>query len=443
MIDWSGGYNRLLKAACALLSAVVLGAGALPALAVESDAATHTVFLPTVASSTNSVNDGPTMGESVGDDVPWLASYWNNRALVGESVLVREEAHIDYDWGQGSPDPVVNSDGFSARWTKSLDLPEGDYRFFVTVDDGARVFVDGDLIIDEWADGAARTFTADRELDGGSHSLRVEFYENGGAAEMRFRVESTSVEPTDRWRGEYFNNRDLVGEPELIRDDEEIDFKWGTGSPDARINSDNFSVRWTRAIDFDEGRYRFKVETDDGARLYIDGKLVISEWRVQIEQEYDYEVSLDEGVHTVRLEYFEAEGTAEVELDIDRVGDGDEDNDGDEDDPTSSHQLVGNIITCSPPNPPNNASVRIYRLEDGEWVRIARRGIGSLSSTGFIKIDGIPIDPEYNNDGHPYWVEIWFDGVITESIGNTSRGEVEWRVFPGIDNFTPWQCARP
>ena len=56
----------------------------------------------------------------------------------------------------------------------------------------------------------------------------------------------------ERWRGEYFDNREFNGNPVLIRDDgaADLNFNWGLGSPDAECGmpTDNFAARWTRTI---------------------------------------------------------------------------------------------------------------------------------------------------------------------------------------------------
>ena len=77
----------------------------------------------------------------VSADSPWTAKYWNNKTMSGDPVLVRQESEINYDWGTSAP-PGVAENQFSARWTKTLNVPQGDYRFTATMDDGMRVWVD-------------------------------------------------------------------------------------------------------------------------------------------------------------------------------------------------------------------------------------------------------------------------------------------------------------
>jgi hypothetical protein len=61
------------------------------------------------------------------------------------------------------------------------------------------------------------------------------------------------------WRGEYYANQSLLGEPVLIRNDVDINFDWGLGSPAPGIPDDGFSARWTRMFYFPEGRYRLHI----------------------------------------------------------------------------------------------------------------------------------------------------------------------------------------
>jgi len=246
-------------------------------------------------------------------DVAWQAAYWNNMTLSGPPVLQRSEANLDYDWGTGSPDPSVNPDGFSARWTRYLDI-SGMYRFTATSDDGMRVWVDGDLIINEWYDHPAKTVSADKNLGSGHHLVVVEFYENTGGAIARVSWAPAPV-PIYNWRGEYFNNMTLSGAPALVRDDIQINFDWGAGSPaPGLIGTDGFSIRWTRSLNLPAGPYRFAMTVDDGGRLWVNEHLLIDVWRDQAPHTYTGDIYVPGGGVAIRMEYYENTGGAVARL---------------------------------------------------------------------------------------------------------------------------------
>ncbi len=92
------------------------------------------------------------------------------------------------------------------------------------------------------------------------------------------------------WRGEYFANPSLSGTPTLVRDDAQIAFDWNEGSPDPSLPINQFSVRWTRTIDFAAGTYRFTTFSDDGVRLYVDGALRLDKWIDQGPTEWQTDV---------------------------------------------------------------------------------------------------------------------------------------------------------
>ncbi len=124
--------------------------------------------------------------------------------------------------------------------------------------------------------------------------------------------------PVDRWRGEYFNNPGLSGEPAMIRDDGSGDlrFDWGLGSPskECGIGPDRFSVRWTRKATFAGGVFRFTLKADDGVRLLVDGVKLIDDWNDRSATIRTAVTRLEPGNHLIVLEYYENFGSALVDL---------------------------------------------------------------------------------------------------------------------------------
>ncbi|OGO05453.1 MAG: hypothetical protein A2Y73_00440 [Chloroflexi bacterium RBG_13_56_8] len=113
------------------------------------------------------------------------------------------------------------------------------------------------------------------------------------------------------WTAEYYNNTLLADAPGVVRNDASINFDWGSGSPGAGINADNFSVRWTSSVYFSVSQsYNFYATVDDGVRIWVDGSLVLDKWYPQSRTTHTATKWLAAGTHQVRVEYFEATGDA-------------------------------------------------------------------------------------------------------------------------------------
>ncbi len=242
----------------------------------------------------------------------WKGEYWTNANLSGSPVLVQNEGRIDFDWGLGSVAAGLPVDNWSARWTRALFFEAGTYRFHIVVDDGARLWVDNQLIIDGWRDGTARELIAEYALGRGNHNLRVEFYERTGSAQMHLRWEKLVPNLTD-WKGQYWSNADLKGNPTVVRNDEKIDFDWGIGAPAAGMPADNFSARWERSIHFEAGTYTFYARADNGVRFYLDGVLVVDQWRTNSERVHTFSRYLS-GTHQLVVEFHEGGGPAMIQF---------------------------------------------------------------------------------------------------------------------------------
>ena len=127
------------------------------------------------------------------------------------------------------------------------------------------------------------------------------------------RIQAFGIDYPTTWRGEYFANRWLVEAPVLIRNEAEINFYWGTGSPAPSVPSDNFSALWQRYVWFEADTYRFTISTDGGVRLWVGDRLLIEQWQDQ-SAAYNADISLTQGYHRVRLEYYDSGGSSAVRL---------------------------------------------------------------------------------------------------------------------------------
>jgi beta-glucosidase len=125
------------------------------------------------------------------------------------------------------------------------------------------------------------------------------------------------IEGTDKtgMKGEYFDNIELFGTPSVTRIDPEVDFSFGTFSPAPGIPEDQFSIRWRGKIILPETIHQIGVTNDDGARLYLDGKLIIDDWHDHAEKANEADVELQAGKeYEIVLEFYDNTFNANAQL---------------------------------------------------------------------------------------------------------------------------------
>jgi len=263
----------------------------------------------------------PTAGPTPTPTLPpanetYTAKYWNTPGAGSKPViptrtpdLVRQELEIKHEWNDVAPDPLINLDHYVAVWTKTHTFEAGSYKFTTESDDGIRVYIDNESVIDQWNDHGKTTHTGEKTLPAGEHEIKVEFYENAGGAIATFKFEKITTSPVG-FIAEYFNNITLTGTPVLTRTETNIFHIWDDGSPDPLLPVDLFSARWTKQKQFTAGNYTFTLQSDDGIRFWIDDVIVVDDWTDHAMKTYNPTVAITEGIHTLKIEYYENGGGA-------------------------------------------------------------------------------------------------------------------------------------
>jgi hypothetical protein len=356
--------------------------------------------------------------------------YFNNSDFTAP-VLTRTDSNINFNWGTGSPAAGIDPDTFSVRWTGKITAPTtGRYTFYSTTDDGVRLWVNGQLLIDKLVPQAATEWSGSIDLVAGQqYDIRMDYFDRSGGAQARLswsgpgiakqivpssafsagggsttdtqapgsvpnfkttNVQSTSagvswdaatdnvgVSNYEIWKnndppillgasdrtftfdnlqpstsytlniraldtvgnrgptssinvttaasqtggtglmGNYFSNMDFTSLA-FTRLDTNINFNWGTNSPDASrmSDADTFSVRWSGYITVPTtGHYTFYTTTDDGARLTINGQRIIDKLVPQAATEWSGGIDLVAGQrYAFTMEYFDRYGGAQAKL---------------------------------------------------------------------------------------------------------------------------------
>ena len=149
------------------------------------------------------VNPGAMEGVGTGLN----ATYYNGVNFDSE-IITRIDSTINFDWAADSPAEGVNANVFSVRWTGQVQPRySGVYTFYSTADNGCRVWVNNELIIDKWSGFPGTTYSGSISLTAGEkYDLKVEYYENAGSANCKLE-----------WAGP-LQSREVVPKSQLYKD---------------------------------------------------------------------------------------------------------------------------------------------------------------------------------------------------------------------------------
>lgn len=221
----------------------------------------------------------------------WLGEYYDNPGLTGSPEYTIEEARIDFDWGEGGPSGL-SSNHFSIRWTGDWEFEAGEYTFFVYADDGLRLWLDDEVLIDAWQPGMGEHDETVDMSTAGTHRLKLEYFERTGDAAIQLGWRRTDLYPL--WHGTYYREPWVETGKMYEQDDRVIQFDWGDGCPE-RLEPDycdSFSISWLAYPILEPGAYRVYINADEGYFLVLDGDRIPNEGWDDRGEDVDYELEV-------------------------------------------------------------------------------------------------------------------------------------------------------
>ncbi|MEM9217122.1 MAG: PA14 domain-containing protein [Cyanobacteria bacterium P01_F01_bin.150] len=307
----------------------------------------------------------------------WNVQYFNNDNVVGtpafSEIIESNPDKLEAFWAHQSPNPKVRTDNFSARFTTTRYFEPGLHKITTGADDGIRVSVNSERVIERWGFQPLRTDSGFFYSDGGTYPVVVDYQENKISAGLDVQFskatpfEEASASSHQKWYAEVFhvdpwnptttqkpptefaNQRDrLIGTIDLgsaTRSDGNPGISFNTGTDALKGNGqqlphDNFAVRAHTKAYFDGGTYKFKANGDDAFQLFAaelsSAQIPTGDWYdianggqqmsgntpTTWEQSYgakEYTVTLPQGWYGVHFSYSEAWGGAAFDLSWEKV----------------------------------------------------------------------------------------------------------------------------
>ena len=260
-----------------------------------------------------------------------LGTYFAGMNLDGASKT-RVDGELQFDWGAGSPMSGIGADKFSVRWTGQITPPKSDtYTFYLTGDDGVRLWIDDKQIIGGWRDQSSREYSAKVTLEGGkAYNIRVDYYENGGAAVAKLAWSSPSITkrivPSDVLAPRApqglattfykYDGKGNFGSEIYSTISSNIDFGWGAAAPNSFVPKDQYGVNWAGTVTAPTtGEYSFTTLSDDGVRLWVNNQKIIDAWNDHSARRDTGTIRLEAGkTYPITMTYYENYGDAVAKL---------------------------------------------------------------------------------------------------------------------------------
>ena len=293
----------------------------------------------------------------------WKAEYFNNTNLTGTPVFVENlgdgSQGFYKNWGNSSPTNTP-SDNFSARITTQRYLAPGLYQIQTQADDGIRVRIKNQTVVDQWTYKSFATNSGYFRSNGETVPIAVDYSELGGGAALNFFniIPATkfqdSVNPSQQWKAtvyswnssqgsapptnfweEDINNPNAIGVINLgsnTRNDGKkgINANWGTGAPNGdgnRLPHDFFAMRAYTQANFDGSSYKFRVEGDDGFQLLARNQSTGQWFNITSPNQWTQSYSAKEinyqlpaGQYDMHFHQYEGAGGARFDLSWEKMG---------------------------------------------------------------------------------------------------------------------------
>ncbi len=250
---------------------------------------------------------------------------WVNANVLSSQTAYTQldpNGEVHYNWGSGAP-AGFPSQQFQADFVQNKQLSGGDYFVQSFADDGIKVSVDNNLVIDRWTLAAGETNRAILpNVAAGSHSIHTQYYQDGGQAAV-----FSDVVPFGSWLAYYYPNETLSGYPVGaktlsqaanggLQDDNGLE-----GSPVTGVPGTHFSARYVTAKHLKAGQYLLYTGADDGVRVYVDGQKVADTWGYNTYNEQALRIDIHDNqnatngladVHWIEVEYMQGTGFSKV-----------------------------------------------------------------------------------------------------------------------------------
>jgi sugar lactone lactonase YvrE len=260
-----------------------------------------------------------------------VGQYYSDQNLTNY-LFTRADGNVDFSWGYNPPAPSMSNEHYSVMWSGTLQPAFSEnYTISTLTSDGARLWVNGKELINDWMDQAATMESWSIPLKAGQqYPIVMQYYSDmaSSVAQLYWSSPSQPLEIIPAFpqvpalqtgglvmvEGQYFGTVNFTNLLDT-RIESAINFNWSV-APFPNMSQTNFSVKWTGQILAQYSQnYTFYTTSDDGVRLFINGQEIINNWNSHGSTVNSATMPLISGsYYNMEMDYYQATGAAIAEL---------------------------------------------------------------------------------------------------------------------------------
>lgn len=249
----------------------------------------------------------------------WSVTYYSKKNFQGSKVNQKVD-EINFSWGTKAPIKGIPQNNFTAKMTKTLSVStDGTYRISGKANDGVKVYIDGKKVVYDWNSGS-HTFSEDVKLTKGDHKIEVHYSDLSGTAYLQVDVDKAGVAKTaalstEKWTGKLYPTKNFKGKSVSLSTTS-LNYSWASKAPYKGIPAGEYSAVFEKKVVVSKDtKYKIMGKANDGIRIYVDGKRVLSYWTPGT-RNIEKNITMKKGSHTIKVEYFNEKGAARLKVEL-------------------------------------------------------------------------------------------------------------------------------
>lgn len=267
----------------------------------------------------------------------WTAYFYNNEKLSGKYAYHKtiaagaKDLGLYQNYSSRSPHSSLKANGFSAKIQGTFSIEPGTYILRLQHEDGAKILVDGKVVVDNWKKGGTREDAIKLTIQnknnsptGNQHLIQIRYVDYTGTSFFKFTMEPyETAQKTSGWIGEVYDSTDHSGTAYIVGGDKArqkvntLNFNWTNKTPTHLVTGPKYSTRWYTYQYMKKGTYTLGAKANDSVQVYFNDQQIINHTSPSASSALQGTFTVDQdGYYFIRVDQIEKDGKKNGKLEV-------------------------------------------------------------------------------------------------------------------------------